>query len=624
MTVIKPEHGGCKRRVHPSTNHEMASVQSIIPLPTGVPQFSSHALFNQVLLARQLHSLFQPLIDLRNRTFHGFEALVRGPANSHLERPDQLFEAARQCGRLAELDRLCVQISIETFAAQGLQGQLFLNVTEALFDSGWFADEATLQWLQTQKLAPSRLVLELLESDALAQDSHAIEQAQFLRELGYGLALDDLGQGFGRFSLWKRLRPRYLKIDRSFTANLGDDPFKAAFVQSMLLLAEASQSIVVAEGVESERDLLTLRELGVPMAQGYFIARPRRRPPSEPAAITRSILDSPQPTLHVSASRGSIEQSVLGLARRVEPVRPETKLDVILQALADDRDLMSVPVVDDDGLPLGIINRYILADRLFRPNVRDLFGNKPCSLIMSSDVLRLDAKSSLQQASTLIAESSSRHATEGMLVTDQGQYRGVLLVGDLLRLVTEFQVQAARYANPLTLLPGNVPINDCIDRWLREGRRFAAAYCDIDNFKPFNDKFGYRMGDEIILLLAELLKTHLPQATNFVGHVGGDDFIVLSQSIEWESELQQVLHGFESGVAGYFEADVLHDRGFWADNRRGDSIFFPIPTLSIGAVRVNAHAFESHRELSNVLADMKKAAKRLPGNQLFVDRRQHV
>ncbi|MGA8010133.1 MAG: GGDEF domain-containing protein, partial [Thiomonas sp.] len=433
-----------------------------------------------------------------------------------------------------------------------------------------------------------------------------------------------LGQGFGRFSLWKRLRPRYLKIDRSFTANLGDDPFKAAFVQSMLLLAEASQSIVVAEGVESERDLLTLRELGVPMAQGYFIARPRRRPPSEPAAITRSILDSPQPTLHVSASRGSIEQSVLGLARRVEPVRPETKLDVILQALADDRDLMSVPVVDDDGLPLGIINRYILADRLFRPNVRDLFGNKPCSLIMSSDVLRLDAKSSLQQASTLIAESSSRHATEGMLVTDQGQYRGVLLVGDLLRLVTEFQVQAARYANPLTLLPGNVPINDCIDRWLREGRRFAAAYCDIDNFKPFNDKFGYRMGDEIILLLAELLKTHLPQATNFVGHVGGDDFIVLSQSIEWESELQQVLRGFESGVAGYFEADVLHDRGFWADNRRGDAIFFPIPTLSIGAVRVNAHAFESHRELSNVLADMKKAAKRLPGNQLFVDRRQHV
>ncbi|MBW4049580.1 MAG: EAL domain-containing protein, partial [Proteobacteria bacterium] len=356
----------------------MASVLSIIASPASLPHFSSNPQFGQVLLTRQLHSVFQPLIDLRNRTFHGFEALVRGPADSHLERPDQLFEAVRQCGRLAEFDRFCAQISIETFAAQGLQGYLFLNVTEALFDSGWFAEEATLQWLQSLKLAPSRLVLELLESDALAQDSHAIEQAQFLRQLGYGLALDDLGQGFGRFSLWKQLRPRYLKIDRSFTTNLGDDPFKAAFVQSMLLLAEASQSIVVAEGVENERDLLTLRELGVPMAQGYFIARPQIHPPSEPAAITRRVLDSPRPTLHVSASRGSIEQSVLGLARRVAPVRPETRVEVILQALERDRDLMSVPVVDDDGSPLGIINRYVLADRLFRPHVRDLFGNKPC------------------------------------------------------------------------------------------------------------------------------------------------------------------------------------------------------------------------------------------------------
>ena len=142
-------------------------------------------------------------------------------------------------------------------------------------------------------------------------------------------------------------------------------------------------------------------------------------------------------------------------------------------------------------------------------------------------------------------------------------------------------------------------------------------------FKPFNDKFGYRMGDEIILLLAELLKTHLPPAASFVGHVGGDDFIALSRSPAWEAELQQVLRCFEAAVAQHFEAGVLHDGGFWADNRRGDAVFIPIPTLSIGAVCVDGRAFESHRELSNVLADIKKAAKRLPGNQLFVDRRQY-
>lgn len=580
--------------------------------------------FQSVVRERRLRSVFQPLIDLRSRTFHGYEALIRGPADTALERPDQLFDAARACDQLAAFDQLCARTSIEGFVAQRLGGQLFINVTEALFDSGWFSQDSTLRWLHELGTQPSQLVLELLESDLLGEDSRALAEAQKLRELGYGLALDDLGQGFGRFAVWKRLRPRYLKIDRSFTASLADDPFKAAFVQSMLLLADASQSVVVAEGVESERDLLTLREIGVQMAQGYFIARPHAHPPAEPARVTRQALDKAQPALHALASRGSIEQSVLGLARRINPVHPNTKLESVLRLLETDADLMSVPVVDADGQALGIINRYVMADRLFRPHVRDLFGNKPCSLVMSRDVLRLEAKSSLQQASDLIADSSYRHATEGVLVTEQGQYRGLLLVGDLLRLVTEFQVQAARYANPLTLLPGNVPLNDCIDRWLREGNRFAAAYLDIDNFKAFNDRFGYRMGDEVILLLADLLKSRLTLGESFVGHIGGDDFMALLLSAHWEHALGQILQDFEDGVRGFFDDRTLVDGGYWSENRRGDAVFYPIPSLSIGALCVTPGMFDSHRDLSNVLAELKKAAKKLPGNQLFVDRRQQA
>ncbi len=579
--------------------------------------------FQNIMLERRLSAVFQPIMDLRNRRFHGFEALVRGPSGSPLERPDRLFACARRCDCVAEFDRLCVQTAVEGFAAAGLAGHLFLNVTEALFDCGWFAQEPTLRWLQEHGLPPSRLVLELLESDGLAEGTQAFVAAQFLRELGYDLALDDLGQGFGRFALWKRLRPRYLKIDRSYVAELADDPFKAAFVRSVLLLSEASRSVVVAEGVETERELLTLRELGVSMAQGYFIARPQARPAPEPAAQACDALRDPQPALHALASRGSIEQSLLGLARQIAPVAPQTKLDHVLRMLEQDADLTSVPVVDELGRALGIINRYVVADRLFRPHVRDLFGNKPCTMVMSSDVLRLDARSSLRQATSLIADSSYRHATEGVLVTEGGHYRGLLLVGDLLRLVTEFQVQAARYANPLTLLPGNVPINDCLDRWLREERRFAAAYADIDHFKPFNDRFGYRMGDEVILMLADVLRSRLAPQGSFLGHIGGDDFIALSCSTRWEAELRGVLDGFEQAVASFVEPQVLEQKGYWAENRRGEATFFALPTLSIGAFAVEPACFESHREVANVLAELKRAAKRMSGNALFIDRRRH-
>ncbi len=576
----------------------------------------------RILDEHMLGAVFLPVLDLRNRSFHGYESLVRGPAGSGLERPDALFAAARAAGRLRELDQQCARAGIAAFARLGLQGRLFLNVTEALFDSGWFASASTLEWLHSLSLNPSRLVLELLESDELQRDGDAVSQAGFLRELGYGLALDDLGQGFGRFSLWHQLRPRYLKIDRDYITNIGSDPFKAAFVRSVLLLAEASASMVIAEGVESERDLLTLRELGVPMAQGYLIGRPQTEPPLVPQDPARRVLATVEPGLHVLASRGSIEQTVLGLARLVDPVHPETRLESVLHALERDHRLTSVPVVDSDGNAQGIINRYVVADRMFRPHVRDLFGNKPCRLVMSSDVLRLDYRASLQQASDLLADASYRHATEGVLVTEDGKYRGILLVGDLLRMMTEFQVQAARYANPLTLLPGNVPINDCIDRWLREDRRFAAAYCDIDHFKPFNDRFGYRMGDEIILALGERLKARFDGSRSFVGHVGGDDFVVLTREPDWERSLSALLEDFSALARSHFEPRAITEGGYWAESRRGEPVFFALPTLSIGAFVVNPQAFDSHREIAARLAELKKVAKRSAGNILFVERRQ--
>jgi EAL domain-containing protein (putative c-di-GMP-specific phosphodiesterase class I)/GGDEF domain-containing protein len=578
---------------------------------------------DRILREEALRVEFQPVVDLRGRSIHAYEALIRGPQGSALERPDALFATAREAGRTQELDRLCVRASLAEFARQKLPGLLFLNITQSLFDCGWLSRPGTLDQLQKLGLEPSRLVLELLESDELLVDTHGFEEAQSLNRLGYGLALDDLGQGFGRFNLWQRLHPRYLKIDRAFCNDLSSDPLKVAFIRSMLLMAEASQSWVIAEGVESERDLLTLRDIGVQMAQGYFLERPSMTPSRELAPELRRSIDAVHMEHYALASRGSIEQSVLGLARPIAAVAPAARLEEVLRRFDLQPDLMSIPVVDAAGRALGILNRYVLADRLWRPHVRDLFGNKPCSQVMSSDVLRLDVKSSLHQASNLIADASFRHATEGVLITEQGQFRGLLLVGDLLRLVSEFQMQAARYANPLTLLPGNVPINDHIDRLLAGDARFTAAYCDIDHFKPFNDVYGYRMGDEVIQLVADLIKAAFSGPEDFVGHIGGDDFIVLSTRDAAIDSLQQVLDRFGTEVRRFFDAATVDAGGYFGESRRGESQFFALPSLSIGVLPVQPRCFDSHREVSSVLVDLKKAAKQLPGNRMFVDRRSH-
>ncbi|MFZ5578424.1 MAG: bifunctional diguanylate cyclase/phosphodiesterase [Pseudomonadota bacterium] len=591
--------------------------------PSSLPDFQA-ILLDRLLRDHALSVVFQPIADLRGRVIHGFEALVRGPEGTPLHAPAALFAAARELGRLAELDRRCVLTALETFSRQALPGLLFLNVSQTLFDAGWLSSEDMLDHLQSLGLEPSRLVFELLETDDLQVDTRAFEEAQTLNRLGFALALDDIGQGYGRLRLWQRLQPRYLKIDREFIDGMAEDPIKSAFVRSVLTLAEASRSWVIAEGVEHLRDLQALRAAGVPMAQGYAIARPVAQPALDLNHVVVEAVEGAKPGSPMRAAQTSIERSALGLARAIAPVAPQTRLEELLRRFDKQPDLMSVPVVDAQGMALGILNRYVLADRLWRPHVRDLLGNKPCALVMSSDVLRLDIKSSLQQASDLIADSSYRHATEGVLMTENGHYRGLLLVGDLLRLVTEFQMQAARYANPLSLLPGNVPINDHIDRLLEREIAFTAAYCDLDHFKPFNDAYGYRMGDELILQVAKALQAVFSGAEDFVGHVGGDDFIVLGLGEDMPERLRTALQRFDQDSRCCFTDDALKKGGYEAENRRGERQFFTLPTLSIGALQVQPGTFESHRELAAVLVELKKAAKQTPGHSLFIDRRSYT
>ena len=597
---------------------------SLAAQPVALPDYTA-ILLDRVLREQAVDVVFQPIADLRGRSVYGYEALVRGPRQSSLHPPLELFAAARRVGRLAELDQLCVRRALAGFAASRLPGLLFLNITQTLFDQGFLSSAACLRLIERLGLEPSRIVLEVLEIDDLQVDTRAFEEAQSLHALGFALALDDLGQGFGRMRLWKRLQPRFLKIDREFIDGLADDAMKAAFVRSVLVMAEASQSWVIAEGVENLRDLKALRLMGVAMAQGWAIARPAAQPqPELPDAVLQVLNEALQQRSPLRAAQGSIEQAALQLLRPIPSVSPQLRLEDVLRRFDTEPDLMSVPVADAEGRALGIINRYVLADRLWRPHVRDLLGNKPCAQVMSADVLRLDLRASLHQANVLIADASYRHATEGVLITDNGRYRGLLLVGDLLRLVTEFQLQTARYANPLTLLPGNVPIDDHIDSLLESSQDFVVAYGDLDHFKPFNDSFGYQMGDEVLLLVADLLKGVFSGSADFIGHVGGDDFVLVLPTADAVPRLEQVQDRFDVEVLRFFDAQTIAAGGYAGENRRGEAQFFSLPVLSFGVLRVPPRGFESHREVAALLGELKKQAKSHRCRHLFVDRRQHI
>ncbi len=227
-----------------------------------------------ILQHGRISTLFQPIRATDGQRIIGYEALSRGPLDSPLHLPDALFAAARQCGRLLDLDMLCRHQAIRRFADNQLPGRLFLNVLpETLLDQQHERGR-TLRMLSDAGLAAERVVIELTEQSPI--DDYALLQSalRYYRSMGFTIAMDDLGAGYSGLRLWTEMMPEFVKVDRHFIDGIHRNELKREFVGSMLRMAKASGATLVAEGVELEEELRVLEQLGAPMVQGYLLGRP--------------------------------------------------------------------------------------------------------------------------------------------------------------------------------------------------------------------------------------------------------------------------------------------------------------------------------------------------------------
>lgn len=319
-----------------------------------------------------------------------------------------------------------------------------------------------------------------------------------------------------------------------------------------------------------------------------------------------------------STTRNVTVETVL---RYVEPVQPETELEKVFACFSENKSLRAIPVVND-GRPIGLISRYELVDSFAQPCNREHLGNKSCEDIMNAAPLLVEKSTPIHELSGFLSESEIHHFTDGFIITEQSRYIGIGTGQDLLREITKAQIETARYASPLTVLPGYVPINEHIEYLLHSGESFAVCYGDLDNFKQFNDVCGYRKGDELIQFTAGLLGNVCDPVYDFIGHLGGDDFILVMQSSDWEQRCRRALTTFAYNSAVVFDKDHRSIGGYLSGDRQGRIVHHPLPTLSIGAVWVNPELFGSHHEVTEAATLAKKMAKGKPGNSLFVERRR--
>ncbi|MBF6033929.1 EAL and GGDEF domain-containing protein [Pseudomonas sp. P155] len=568
---------------------------------------------SSILTQSGLHSLFQPIISLSERRILGYEALTRGPSNSPLHSPIALFAVARQAGRLSELEIACRQSACRRFNEQQLPGKLFLNVSpESLLEAA-HQPGRTLQLLQDFGIPPSQVVIELTEQTPI-DDFQLLQTAlHHYRAMGFSIALDDLGAGYSSLRLWSELRPDYVKIDRHFIDGIHQDALKREFVGSILQIAKASRAQVIAEGIELPEELAVLTEMGVDLVQGYLLGRPQEHPPRDARAL--------MPKHDSSAVTLNDEGSDLSALLNDQPaVHRDTPTANVLEAFRRQANLNSLAVLDEQGQPCGIVHRHSLSDALLKPFATDLFARKPISRLMNDDFLAVEMSQSLQQVSRLITSRARQRIEEDFIITLNGGYLGLGRVIDVLKLITELKIQQARYANPLTLLPGNVPIQQCLTRLLQQGRESVICYVDIDSFKPFNDIYGYGRGDEVLLCLAQCLNERVDPSRDFVGHIGGDDFLLVLGPEDWRKRLNQLLDDFQSQCRRFYRPEHLEAGCFIAPNRQGVRQEFPLLSLSIGVVHLHPEACAQldASQLAEMASQAKHHAKNVPGYSVHV------
>uniref|UniRef100_UPI0035B449A9 GGDEF domain-containing protein n=1 Tax=Hylemonella sp. TaxID=2066020 RepID=UPI0035B449A9 len=577
----------------------------------------------QLMRAETLYPVFQPIVDLRTAAVHAHEALIRGPAGSPLQSPDAMLRAAQEEGLLYELELLCLHVAMRRWGELRQPGRLFLNVSASalarLVEVGGVRTLA--QAMRGLGVLPRMVVLEITEHERVHDMDALVEVARVLHSVGLSLALDDFGDGRSSLRLWSQVRPDIVKIDKYFSRDIHCNADKLKTLQALLQIADVFGTELVAEGIENEADLRVIRDLDVHYGQGYYLGRPGREVACELLTDATRVLQDTR----VAVMPEQRYLSGPGLLRHLSVIHapsltPETSNDEVASVFQAHPELHALAVVEADR-PLAILNRQQFMNHYATLYFREVFGRKSCLMQANLEPRLIERSHDIDELVGILTSQDQRYLSDGFIVTENGRYVGLGTGEQLVRSVTELRLEAARHANPLTFLPGNIPISQHIRRLLDGGGEFCACYIDMNHFKPYNDHYGYWRGDEMIRLLARLAEAHSDPQRDFVGHVGGDDFLILFQSADWERRCQAIMRDFAAQALELYDAPARLAGGIEAEDRHGVRRFFPCTTVSIGVVRVCCGAYRDAEEVASSAAQAKRLAKSQAAGLYVLDAR---
>ena len=230
-----------------------------------------------IIEKKEIQTVFQPIISLRDGSILGHEALSRITCECAIENPEILFATAENYNRLWDLELLCRTKALEAafiFMVPPYNKKLFINVNPNIMHDETFKRGFTKKFLEQYEITPENVIFEITERNVITDIEGFTDTIEHYKSQDYKIAIDDAGAGYSGLNLISDVNPHYIKLDMKLIRNVNNDKLKYALVKGMVEFSKVSNVFLIAEGIETYDELETLVKLGVQYGQGYFIQKP--------------------------------------------------------------------------------------------------------------------------------------------------------------------------------------------------------------------------------------------------------------------------------------------------------------------------------------------------------------
>jgi len=567
--------------------------------------------FCNIIKTANIKSVFQPIISLIDGTVMGYEALSRGPKDSYMKSPEILLNIARKFNKLWEIEELFRSKALESISEKNINTKIFLNINPNIIDSSRFKDFFTKEYLKKYNLRSENIIFEITERNDIDDMSSFKKTIEDCKKQKYRIAIDDVGSGNSGLNRIAHINPHYIKLDMELIRDIDKHSTKQAIIKSMYEFSKLTNCKLIAEGIETKDELKTLVDIGVQYGQGYFIQKPEV-----------SILPIKNEVIKLIKNLNIKEDSQYGynianvyissIAKKIETEEPDILVSDIDSKFKRNQDLLGICIVDNGNVK-GVVTRNSFYSKLGWQYGYSLYSSKTISNIMNTNFLSVDYKMPIDMVIKLAMARSKDTLYDHITVTKDSKYYGMVTIKDLIEKTIEIEVDNARHSNPLTGLPGNVIIEQKIEKCIFSKEQYCVLYFDIDNFKPYNDVYGFENGDKIIKLLARAISSNI-SGRDFIGHIGGDDFIAIVGYWKAEKLCEKIISDFDSHTLEFYDENDIINGYITAQNRHSIVERFPLVSVSIAGLTNKRREFASVHALAKESSKLKKRCKQSNGS----------